>query len=527
MNENSPAPDFRELLISVLIILLLVFTTGGIGLYVFSDPGIGDSLNFARVALKIRQMYPSDYSNERLIAAGRQGMFDRLDRYSGYVEQAGFDRMNQELSGKYPGIGVSVMRHDQGLIIVSVRENGPASEAGLLAGDVIIACDSYDLGGLTASESASLLRGPEGSDTKLNLIHAGVNDTVEVVITRRSIPLLHIPYAGYTADSIVYIRLLDFDAGASDDVRAALDSLIGSTARITPKGIIIDLRGNPGGLFREAHKVADLFLDEGKFIVGTNGRSRWNNSSFYSTGYDLTDGLPLAVLVDRGSASSSEIVAGAVKFAGRGILVGDTTFGKGLVQGFVRFPDGDGLRLTQSRYYFGDGVYLNEFDSVLNDTGRGLAPDHYFEYPNQRPFLRAVENSMVLYRFAERYHQEILDDLSRGEFDDVWIENLEIFALENGFIWRSERTQLAWLMGELADFESGSRKLSESLAGFLKKSWKEDDHQFYLHSDYIKRRIKRIVIERSFGTWRAYDEVEVKENAAILFASSLLRSGAR
>jgi carboxyl-terminal processing protease len=522
MNQAVPL-DRKFFLLSMILLALLVLIAGGMGVYVLSDPGIGQAHTFTQAALKIDEHHGYEVAESDLITSARRAMFDRLDRYSSYVESAQFERLDEELTGHYSGIGITVIRHEQGLLIMSVRENSPAGQTGLLTGDVIIAADSVELAGISADSATGLLRGEEGTSVLVRIFRPVAKDTVETKITRRRIPLLHIPFAGYTSDSLVYIRLLDFEAGATEDVKSALDSLIDRKCHSPkPRGLILDLRGNPGGLFAEAYETADLFLEEGAFIVGTDGRSRWNEREYYATGTDLTGGLPLAVIIDRGSASSAEIVAGALKQAGRAVLIGDTTFGKGLVQGFTRFPDGDGLRLTIARYYFNNDLYLNDFDSTLHDTGHGLVPDYYFSSDEAHPFVWALDYSLLLQQFASQHQDEIITATEGGELTDDWPRRFASFAKQNDFTYASTVTRLAELLADLAEMEQSSNDTKQITKRILDLARQNDQNQFHMHSDYIKMRLKQVAFERKFGTYRAYRDVIVPERPVIRFASRVL-----
>jgi len=523
MNPGTPL-DRKFFLLSMILLALIVLIAGGMGTYVLSDPGIGQAYMFARAATKIVEQRGSNVTESDLIASALRAIFDRMDRYSSYVSSAQFDRLDEELSGHYSGIGVSVIRHEHGLLIMSVRENGPAGKAGFRTGDVIIAADSVEFTGISADSASNLLRGKEGTPVLVRLLRPATVDTIEVKVTRQRIPLMHIPYAGYKSDSIVYIRLLDFEAGASADVEAAIDSLISKSNRNNPrpKGLILDLRGNPGGLLAEAHKTADLFLDKGTFIVGTDARSRWNEKKYYATGKDLTDNLPLVVLVDRGSASSAEIVAGALREAGRAVLIGDTTFGKGLVQGFTRFPDGDGLKLTIARYYLDNDVFLNDFDSTLKGSGHGLTPDYYFPPDETHSFVRALESSLLLQQFANKYQEEIIAATDEGNFENDWIDRLAASAQQNHFTYTSLVTRLAELGLELTREGQASMDTRAMAEAILETAQKDDQNQFYVHAAYIKARLKQIAFERKFGTYRAYRDIIVREQTVIQFASQVL-----
>lgn len=233
----------------------------------------------------------------------------------------------------------------------------------------------------------------------------------------------------------------------------------------------------------------------------------------------------MVVMVDRGSASASEIVAGALQQAGRATLVGDTTFGKGLVQGFVHFPDGDGLRLTISRYYFDGGVYLNEFDSVLNDVGHGLLPDHYYPSDDRGHFSRTLENSRLLQQFANRHQDEIITAARRGALDDQWVKGFILFAESEAFNYVSPSTRQIETMKTLAKQEKASPAVVRIVERLLQAGRRSDRNTYYVHRDYIKGRLREIAVERKYGTFRAYDEVIVNESPAVHFAAGVLLEG--
>lgn len=510
----------REILFSGVLLLLLVMLAGGMGVYVVSDPSLKQAHTMAIAARIIMDHYAEPVDWRSMVDAGRTEMLSRLDRYSGYIEPNRFALMDEEFTGSYGGIGVSVVPHSDGLLIMSVRENGPAARMGLLTGDVIVRADTAWLSELTADEASDLLRGRPGTTIGVTIVRPARADTITVDIVRQQIDLLHIPFAGFTPDSTIYVRLLDFQSGASDDLKAALDSLL--SCKKDPPGIILDFRGNPGGLFSEAYHTANLFLNRGKLIVGTDARSRWEEEKHYSSGSDITGGLPLVILVDRGTASSAEIVAGALQQHGRAKLVGDTTFGKGLVQGFTRFGDGSGLRLTISRYYLEGGRYLNEFDSALHDSGSGLPPDTTIRFVDLDDFPRALERSMLLQEFAYAHEDSIVTVPDGFALDQAWLDRFRTHANTLGFAYRSERTKSLEALAEIAHLENSSPKLLQNVERMLVLSLNDDSQAFERYRSYISSRLKQIAFERRYGAYRMYRDVIVRERPDIQVAAKLL-----
>jgi carboxyl-terminal processing protease len=519
---DAPPMQRRDILLSALFAFLLVLICGSIGLVVLTDPDIERAFAFPSVALQVERAYSGQVNWDKMFDSARRGMFQDLDRYSDYVEPQAFRQMDQELTGAYTGIGVSVVRHELGLLVMAVREGGPSAKVGLMTGDVIISVDSVSLSGKDAQESTNLLRGREGTSVAISVFRPSTNDTLAIPVTRRRIEYQHIPFAGFTPDSLLYLRLLDFDAGAAADVRKAIDSLM-QPDPAKARGVILDLRGNPGGLFNEAYETADLFLEAGQFIVGTDARSRWNREIHESTGRDVTGGLPMAVLVDRGSASASEIVAGALKQTGRAELVGDTTFGKGLVQGFTRFQDGSGVRLTISRYYLQGNVYLNKFDSTLHDTGTGLPPDHYLDLPENEPFVGLLEGSLLLSNFAHQHQDEIIAGPPPLGPESTWAAQFTVFATSKGFSFTSPRTEAALQVLLTARVDGCSQEVVASAQQLYDQSLDRDRDLFIDYREYIDMRLRQEAYERKFGAWRAYAEVVIRQRPDIRLAGDLLR----
>ena len=526
-NALSPTPvsPRRAIVLSLVFMLAIVVINASMAIYVLADPALRQVLQIARVAIEIDRLYQQEVNWNNILDSGMDGMLDQLDRYSTYHPPEQFDRISEEFSGSYVGIGVTVIRHDQGVLIMSVRENGPAAKVGLLTGDIIVRVDSVDIRALPIEESTRLLRGRENTQVDVQAFRPAVDDTLDFTVTRREIDFEHIPFAGLTRDSVLYIRLLDFDAGATDDLEAALDSLLdGDHPR--PHGIIVDLRDNPGGLLSEAYEAADLFLDGGQFIVGTRGRSRWEEEKHYSSGDDMTGGLPLALLVDNGSASSAEIFAGSLHQLHRAVLVGDTTFGKGLVQGFTRYPDGSALRLTVSRYYLEGNLYLNEFDSTLNDTGRGLVPDYPVAFEEYQDFPMELEYSLLLREFAQQHADEIVAAADGFALGQEWVDRFGDFARQEGFEYTSPLQRQADLLVEIVQASPSLPQTERAATHFAKMAASADQDTFTRYRAYIARRLKQLAVEHQLGTKEAYRRAIINDRPDILQAIHILREPA-
>lgn len=515
----------RSLLLSVLLTCLIVLLAGGMAIYALSDPDLLQAFTIMSAAKWIADEHADNIDSERMIQSARSAMMSQLDRYSGYVSPAYFERMDEQYSGGYSGIGISVLQHDLGLMIISVVDDGPADQAGLKIGDIMLEADSVSLVSSDASESVLILRGKSGTDVGLKVLKAKTRDTVEVTVNRQTITFSHVPYAGLRSDSILYIRLNEFQAGAASQVEAALDSLVvvdgGGVI-----GLLLDLRDNPGGSFDEAIKVSDLFLNDGQFVVGTDGRSRWHDDEIYSSGRDRASGLPMVVLVNRNSASASEIVAGSLQSLGRAKLVGDTTFGKGLVQGFIRYPDGDGLRLTIARYYFQGRVYLNEFDSTLHETGRGLAPDYLIDGISEYKWWRGSSGTMVIAGFVGQYAEAILSESMADSLGDIWIERLYHEAHAAGLVIQSSLYEAASLVRAVAILESGEPTVIRAAQRLVALAQSEEKSEYRSTSSDLKRQLMYWSYRHTHGSGPTYRDMIVESDPAINAAAELMKAGA-
>lgn len=519
---NSPAHDNRRLFVQTSILAVTLILIAGLSvIYVLTDPGLQVAIQFPRTAFEIDHAYHGAVDWDRAFDRGMQAMLNGLDPYTGYVDSDQFDQLDEEMTGSYVGIGVTVTQHEDGLLIMSVREDGPAAQTSVYTGDIIYQVDTVSLANRDATESVTFLRGPEDSDVDIHCYRPATGDSLEFTVTRRRIDFQHIPYAGITPDNLLYIRLLDFDMGASSEVEAAVDSLLLS-ADHSPEGVILDLSNNPGGLVSEAREVADIFLDGGRFIVGTKGRSIWNTEKYYSTGVDLTDGLPMAVIVDGGSASASEIVAGALHQLGRAQLVGDTTFGKGLVQQYTRFADGSGMRITASRYYLEGDLFISRFDSTLGELNSGLVPDVYARGVGVNRFTNQLEASMLLRDFATTHSQKIATSRFDSTNSSRWLKRFSDFADSAGFRFISSTTHDAISLQMAVTLEGAPHSIRRKVQDIVEEAKNLDHDEIDRNAWYILYRLRHLAWEREYGLYRTYADIIIPFRPDIRAASELL-----
>ncbi len=331
----------------------------------------------------VREAYYGEIPDFQTIVYGAiRGSLQTLgDEYTSFIEPRIAAIINEDASGEFQGIGAYVrMRDDGKLEIAGIIPGTPAEEAGLRSGDRVLAVDGQSIVGYSIYEAIALIRGPAGTPVTLLIERPGEEKTFEVTIVRAriEIPLVE---AKMLQGNIAYIKLTDFSATASRQMRESLGDLLARN----PKGLILDLRNNPGGWLDQALEVADLFLDRGVILIE---RTKEGEEVFRSRDGGPAESIPLVVLTNKGSASASEIVAGAIQDRGRGILIGEPTVGKGSVQRPYRLRDGSELRVTIAHWFTPN-------DRAIN--GQGLTPDIVVPWPedagpNEDPQLdRAVE----------------------------------------------------------------------------------------------------------------------------------------
>jgi carboxyl-terminal processing protease len=313
----------------------------------------------------------SDYVDEQkskdLIYGSLKGMLATLDPHSQFLDPDEYKELKTETQGKFGGLGIEISIRDGLLTVISPIEDTPAWKAGIKSGDRIVKIDDELTREMTLSDAVKRLRGKPGTDINLVVFRESESKIHEFKITREVISIQDVKDVQVLTDNIGYIRLTEFREDSAQEFRKALDDLKTQKA----DALIVDLRNNPGGLLNVAIKITEEFLSEGKLIVSTKGRRVAQHTETYSTNRSHVIDWPVVVLINEGSASGSEIFAGALKDNKRAIVVGEKSFGKGSVQSVLPLPDGSGLRLTTSKYFTPSGESIH---------GKGIEPDIVVKY---------------------------------------------------------------------------------------------------------------------------------------------------
>ncbi|MGH9775527.1 MAG: S41 family peptidase [Candidatus Acidiferrales bacterium] len=380
-----------------------------------------DSLrSFTRVLSIVQRNYADPVDSEKAIYDGAiPGMLRVLDPHSNFFDPKQYALLREEQHGKYYGVGMTVGPRENHTVVLSPFVNSPAYKAGIRPGDIISKVNGKICDGLTTLEVADMLKGPKGTDVHIALVRQGWDSPIEVTVTRDEIPRPGVDYYSMIRPGIGYVRASSFNETTSDDLHEALQHL--DFAHLD--GLILDLRGNPGGLLNEAVGVADAFLDKNQLVVSHHGRAS-PERRYYAVNGNRSVIVPLVVLINGQSASASEIVAGAVQDHDRGLIVGETSFGKGLVQSQVILPEDTAMLLTTARYYTPSGRlvqrdyknvslydYLYNHNSPkptevkLTDGGRqvfgggGITPDVVVPAPKINAFQETLYRHMVFFPY--------------------------------------------------------------------------------------------------------------------------------
>jgi carboxyl-terminal processing protease len=443
----------RKAKVITIVIVLLISSFSFIG---FTDKEFKIAKNldiFFTLFRELNLFYVDDTDPEELIDAGIDGMLKSLDPYTTFIPESEMDNFNFMTTGQYGGIGALIRKAGDYSMISEPYFDFPAYKAGLRAGDTIISIDGTSIKDKKIGDVSEMLKGTPNTSVKLEIKRYGLETTIEKTLSREIITIKNIPYYGMVDDSIGYIRLSNFTNNAGKEAKEALNKLKKQNA----KGIILDLRGNPGGLLIESVNVANLFINKDQEIVSTHGKVKQWDNVYKTTQPAIDTTIALVVLVNRGSASASEIVAGSLQDLDRAVIVGEKTFGKGLVQTTRPLSYNTQLKVTTAKYYIPSGrciqavdyAHRNEDgsvgyipDSLINEfttrngrkvyDGGGITPDVKVESETPGNITVSLFTKYLIFDFATIFvaERDSIENIEEYEFtDDDYQEFLKF--LEN------------------------------------------------------------------------------------------------
>jgi carboxyl-terminal processing protease len=344
--------------------------------------------NFSQVMDLIEKTYVNDVQRQDLVKGAIQGMLQSLDPHSAYLDQEEFKDMQVETSGEFSGVGIEITIQNGRLTVVSPVEDTPAFRSGLKSGDIILEIDGESTQDISIMDAVHKIRGPKGSEVELTVLHQGEAKPERITLKRDVIPMQSVK-TEVMEPGYLYVRITNFNEQTTKDLRQALKDQ-------DLEGMVLDLRNNPGGLLDQAVSVADLFLGAGK-IVYTQGKVRQAQMDFHAKEERSDLDVPVVVLINSGTASASEIVAGAIQDHKRGLILGVRSFGKGSVQTVIPLPDGAGIKLTTAKYYTPNGRSI-QAEGIIPDIRLAYNPieetdaDSIFRTIRERDLARHLKN---------------------------------------------------------------------------------------------------------------------------------------
>jgi carboxyl-terminal processing protease len=345
-----------------------------------------DARMLAAVLERVKHDYVNPVDDHQLLQAAIRGMVASLDPYSAYLDGDEYDEVKISSSGRYSGVGIELSIEDEQVVVIAPFDGSPAAQAGIRSGDIIVTIDGIPVNTSTLADTIGRMRGAEGTSVKIGIMREGHPEPMLFTLKRSRVEL-HSVRAEMLESGYGYARISQFSETTGDDLNAALKNLRKRNGAPL-KGLVLDMRDNPGGVLEAAVSVADTFLDSG-VIVTAKGRTPDSKFEMSATPGDALNGAPIVVLVNGGSASAAEIVAGALKDQHRAKLMGRTTFGKGSVQTIIPLSDDRAVKLTTSLYYTPSGVSINH---------RGIAPDIELERDPKAPAIAPPADAPLLQR---------------------------------------------------------------------------------------------------------------------------------
>ena len=483
---------------------------------------------------ELNMFYVDETSPEKLITTSINSMLNSLDPYTTYIPEKEMDDFNFQTTGEYGGIGSLIRKYEERIIIADPYENFPAAKSGLRPGDILLEVDGKKTDDMEISDVSELLKGQPGTELKLKIKRPYSEELIDLRVIREKIVINNVSYSGMLNEHTGYIRLSNFTTNASAEVRSAYLELKKQPGF---NSLVLDLRSNPGGLMIEAVRTSNLFIDKGELIVSTKGKVKKWDSEYKTTGQALDSEIPMVVLVNRASASASEIVAGAMQDLDRAVIIGQRTFGKGLVQTTRPLKYNSQLKVTTAKYYIPSGRCIQALDYAhRNEDGSvGNVPDSLvseYETRNGRlvydgggiqPDIEVVPEILseialrlytesIYFEYANRY-RSIHDSISQPAsfvITDQEYENFKDFVTEKDFEYETATMKVFNRLVETArkekyydlskeEFELLETKLShdnlqdlETFRGEIEEILEEEIvGRYYYHAGRIKQQIDR------------------------------------
>jgi carboxyl-terminal processing protease len=477
---------------------------------------------FGKVYKEISLNYVDNIDPEQFMRAGIEGMLNTLDPYTIFIDGDKKDEIDLITNGKYGGVGISIGVRGSSVTVVEVLDGYSAQRQGIRIGDEIIAADSVRITPDNIDDVSQLVKGEPGTSVNLTIVRNEERDTINFNLIREEVIVKNLTYYGFMPENSnnVYLKLSSFSRSAASEILDALKEL---KAKKEIKSIVLDLRGNPGGLLDVAADICDKFLPKGDLIVTTKGRNDTNVNHYYAEQEPFVGNAKLVVLINQGSASASEIVAGAMQDHDRGVIIGTKSYGKGLVQTITPLNYNASLKITTAKYYTPSGRCIQKInyaehnkvitnaDSILNskyltDNKRpvygagGITPDSTVEYKIEGDVTQNLLAKGMFFKFADHYYYNHPDEAFSSIKDDKIFSDFDKYLKEEKFEYSSDAEKAVNKL--IADAESN--KLDAAIRSELQKLKQQfnqiDGSEFKIYKFEIIRELKAELASRYLGS---------------------------
>ncbi len=477
---------------------------------------------FGKVYKEISLNYVDNINPEQFMRAGIEGMLNTLDPYTIFIDGDKKDEIDLITNGKYGGVGISIGVRGSAVTVVEVLDGYSAQRQGIRIGDEIIAADSVAITPENIDEVSQLVKGEPGTAVDLKIVRNEEQDTINFNLIREEVMVKNVTYYGFVPENSnnVYLKLTSFSRSAASEVLDALKEL---KAKKEIKSIVLDLRGNPGGLLDVAADICDKFLPKGDLIVTTKGRDETNINHYYADQEPFVGDAKLVVLINQGSASASEIVAGAMQDHDRGVIIGTKSYGKGLVQTITPLSYNSSLKITTAKYYTPSGRCIQKInyaennkviadaDSILNskyltDNKRpvygagGITPDSTVEYKIEGGVTQDLLAKGMFFKFADHYYYKHPDQTFGSLKDKKLFSDFESYLKDADFQYSSDAEKAVNKLIADADKNKLDSSIKEELKKLSDQFGQIDGSEFKIYKTEIIKELKAELASRYLGS---------------------------